>query len=143
MYRVTKTYGHDRGFSCAFRQWKAESHCKYIHGYSLGFKIILESPTLDLNNWVYDFGNFTFLDKWLSEKFDHTLLVAEDDPEINLLKRLNENVARVVILNRISCESFAELTYNYIKEELSSHDIKVVSVEVSEHSSNSATYLGD
>ena len=143
MYRVTKNYGHDRGFSCAFRQWSANSHCKNIHGYSLGFKIVLESPTLDINNWVYDFGNFTFLDKWLSENFDHTLLIAKDDPEFDLLMSLNDRAAKIVILEKVSCESFAEMTYRFIEKELASKNIKVVSVEVSEHGSNAASYLGE
>ena len=143
MYRVTKNYGHDRGFSCAFRQWSADSHCKNIHGYSLGFKIVLESPTLDINNWVYDFGNFTFLDKWLSENFDHTLLIAKDDPEFDLLMSLNDRAAKIVILEKVSCESFAEMTYRFIEKELASKNIKVVSVEVSEHGSNAASYLGE
>ena len=143
MYRVTKNYGHDRGFSCAFRQWSADSHCKNIHGYSLGFKIVLESPTLDINNWVYDFGNFTFLDKWLSENFDHTLLIAKDDPEFDLLMSLNDRAAKLVVLDKVSCESFAEMTYKFIEKELASKNIKVVSVDVSEHGSNAASYMGE
>ena len=143
MYRVTKNYGHDRGFSCAFRQWSANSHCKNIHGYSLGFKIVLESPTLDINNWVYDFGNFTFLDKWLTENFDHTLLIAKDDPEFDLLMSLNDRTAKIIVLEKVSCESFAEMTYKFIEKELANKDIKVVSVDVSEHGSNAASYLGE
>jgi 6-pyruvoyltetrahydropterin/6-carboxytetrahydropterin synthase len=143
MYRVTKNYGHDKGFSCAFRQWSANSHCKNLHGYSLGFKIVLESPTLDINNWVYDFGNFSFLDKWLTENFDHTLLIAKDDPDIDLLMSLNNRAAKVIVLEKVSCESFAEMTYKFIEKELASKNIKVVSVDVSEHGSNAASYLGE
>tara|TARA_B100000886_G_scaffold213103_1_gene147665 strand:- start:3372 stop:3803 length:432 start_codon:yes stop_codon:yes gene_type:complete len=143
MYRVTKNYGHDRGFSCAFRQWSANSHCKNIHGYSLGFKIVLESPTLDINNWVYDFGNFTFLDKWLTDNFDHTLLIAKDDPEFDLLMSLNNRTAKIIVLEKVSCESFAEMTYKFIEKELANKNIKVVSVDVSEHGSNAASYLGE
>ena len=143
MYRVTKNYGHDKGFSCAFRQWSANSHCKNLHGYSLGFKIVLESPALDINNWVYDFGNFSFLDKWLTENFDHTLLIAKDDPEFDLLMSLNNRAAKVIVLEKVSCESFAEMTYKFIEKELASKNIKVVSVDVSEHESNAASYLGE
>ena len=143
MYRVTKNYGHDKGFSCAFRQWSANSHCKNLHGYSLGFKIVLESPTLDINNWVYDFGNFSFLDKWLTENFDHTLLIAKDDPEFDLLMSLNNRAAKVIVLEKVSCESFAEMTYKFIEKELASKNINVVSVDVSEHGSNAASYLGE
>lgn len=143
MYRVTKNYGHDKGFSCAFRQWSANSHCKNLHGYSLGFKIVLESPTLDINNWVYDFGNFSFLDKWLTENFDHTLLIAKDDPEFDLLMSLNDRAAKIIVLEKVSCESFAEMTYKFIEKELASMNTKVVSVDVSEHGSNAASYLGE
>ena len=140
MYKVIKTYGHDRGYSCAFRQWSAKSNCKYLHGYSLGFKITLQSPTLDENNWVYDFGNFSFLEVWLIQNFDHTLLVAQNDPEKEMLKLLNTKVARVIELEKISCEYFAEMTYEYIDEHLSNIDVEVISVEVSEHGSNAAIY---
>ena len=140
MYRVTKNYGHSRGFSCAFRQWSADSHCKNLHGYSLGFKIVLESPALNINNWVYDFGNFEFLDKWLSENFDHTLLIAKDDPEFELLMSLNNITAKVIVLDKISCEYFAEMTFKFIQQSLAKLDVEVVSVEVSEHESNSAGF---
>ena len=60
MYKVTKKFGHDRGYSCAFRQWNAQSNCKYIHGYSLAFEVGLSSNQLNEQNWVYDFGNFNF-----------------------------------------------------------------------------------
>lgn len=140
MYKVIKTYGHERGYSCAFRQWSAKSNCKYLHGYSLGFKITLQSPTLDVNNWVYDFGNFSFLEDWLIQNFDHTLLVAQNDPEKEMLKLLNTKVARVIELEKISCEYFAEMTYKYIDEHLSNIDVEVISVEVSEHGSNAAIY---
>ena len=44
------------GFSCVFRQWKAEdTHCKYLHGYALSFRIWFEGE-LDERNWVWDFG---------------------------------------------------------------------------------------
>ncbi len=143
MYRVVKTYGHEKGFSCAFRQWSADSHCKNLHGYSLGFEITLESKTLDINNWVYDFGKFNFLDQWLKQHFDHTLLIAKDDPEKELLLKLHDKVARVIILDKISCESFAVLTFKFIESKLSDYDIDVISVKVSEHSSNAAIFLGD
>ena len=140
MYKVTKTYGHDRGYSCAFRQWSAESNCKYLHGYSLGFKITLQSPTLDINNWVYDFGNFSFLENWLTQNFDHTHLVAKNDPEKEMLMLLNNKVARVIELEKISCEYFAEMTFKYIDNYLSNIDVEVISVEVSEHGSNAGIY---
>jgi 6-pyruvoyltetrahydropterin/6-carboxytetrahydropterin synthase len=80
-YQSTKTYGNDRGLSCCFRQWKANhSHCSTLHGYSLGFKFVFESETLDEKNWCFDFGGMKPIKEYLDHMFDHTVLVAEDDP---------------------------------------------------------------
>jgi len=140
MYKVTKTYGPERGFSCAFRQWSSNTNCQYLHGYSLGFSIELESNSLDINNWVYDFGKFSFLETWLKERFDHTLLVSKTDPELDLIKSLNHKAAKIVELEKISCEYFAEITFKFLEEHFSNLDVTVNSVIVSEHSSNSAGF---
>ena len=66
-YQSTKTYGNDRGLSCCFRQWRADSHCNLLHGYSLGFRFVFEADTLDERNWVYDFGDC----KWIKEFLNH------------------------------------------------------------------------
>lgn len=88
-FQSTKTYGTDRGLSCCFRQWKAShSHCSTLHGYSLGFKFVFESPTLDEKNWCFDFGGMKPIKQYLDYMFDHTVLVAEDDPALDTFKAL-------------------------------------------------------
>ena len=79
-FRSTKTYGHEIGLSACFRQWRAESHCRLLHGYALAVKFVFESEELDVRNWVVDFGSLKTLKGWLEDTFDHTLLVANDDP---------------------------------------------------------------
>ena len=96
----TKTYNNDRGLSCAFRQWRAEhSHCKLIHGYSLGFKVIFECDELDERNWVMDFGGLKKFKNWLEDMFDHTLVIAEDDPQRGALEELNAKVVTGIDFN--------------------------------------------
>ena len=56
---------------------------------------------------------------------------------------LNNRAAKVIVLEKVSCESFAEMTYKFIEKELASKNIRVVSVDVSEHGSNAASYLGE
>ena len=51
----SKKYGHERGLSAAFRQWRAVSHCRFMHGYSLEFEFVFGTHQLDENNWVVDF----------------------------------------------------------------------------------------
>ena len=79
------------GYSTVFRQWKAETtHCKYLHGYGVSFKIWFEGE-LDERNWVWDFGGMKRAKgtiegmspkKWFDYMFDHTFIVADDDPYV-------------------------------------------------------------
>lgn len=143
IYQSTKTYGHDRGFSCAFRQWKADSHCRLIHGYSLAFKFIFEATDLDARNWVVDFGSLAPLKQILEDTFDHTTIIAEDDPELEFFKEAHaRGVLRLVVLPHGGCERFAEYVYEvaeqWLKDAGYAPRCRLVSVEVSEHGANSA-----
>jgi 6-pyruvoyltetrahydropterin/6-carboxytetrahydropterin synthase len=52
-FQSTKVFD---GYSTVFRQWRAKgTHCSFIHGYGISFKIIFEGD-LDERNWVWDFG---------------------------------------------------------------------------------------
>jgi len=39
-FKSTKTYKATKGFSCCFRQFKATSHCRFLHGYSLEINLV-------------------------------------------------------------------------------------------------------
>ena len=142
-YTVTKTYGHDRGFSCTFRQKDADSHCKYLHGYALGFKFVFTCDKLDERNWVYDFGNLAVLKESLAYQFDHTTIVAEDDPHLSKFAELEQlGLVQLRVMQKVSVEMFAKfglVTANYLLNKTSGRNVQVVSCEVSEHSGNSAT----
>ena len=145
MYRSTKTYGNEVGLSCAFRQWRADSHCNKLHGYSLGFRFTFEAATLDERNWVYDFGECKWIKKYLDEIFDHTLAIAEDDPELNTFKTLHgKGLANLFTFKGVGCEKFAEHVYNYVSSKVyedTKGRVAVYSVEVFEHGANSAIYI--
>ena len=51
-YQIIKTLGPENGFTCAYRQWRAKSDCKYIHGYSLGFILVTFLITFCIINVV-------------------------------------------------------------------------------------------
>lgn len=145
MFKSTKTYGHERGLSCCFRQWRADSHCAQLHGYSLGFKFTFASEELDVRNWVVDFGSLKSLKGDLEDNFDHTLIVAEDDPHLDELCQLGGlGVARVMVFPRVGCEAVAEYAWHLADSWLQSNGYKprvwIESVEVMEHGANSAIY---
>ena len=54
-----------------------------------------------------DFGGLKEFKQWLEHMFDHTLLVAEDDPELELFKNLPTHVADMRIVPEFGCERFA------------------------------------
>ena len=141
-----KTYTHATGHSCAFRQWKAETtHCKFLHGYGISFKLWFEGD-LDERNWVYDFGDCKWIKEFLEDTFDHTLVIASDDPEVELFKGLYEKkVCKLWVLDNVGCEKFAELVYVYVAptlKEKTEGRVSLQSVECFEHGANSAIYLG-
>lgn len=146
-YISTKTYGHEVGLSCCFRQHKAKSHCKYLHGYALAVRIEFQAVELDECGWVVDFGGLKSFKGWLENTFDHKLLVAEDDDDRAILARLKTlGIADVVFVPATGCESFAKMIYECAEVWL--HDngygqrVTVRSVEVREHGANSAIYTG-
>lgn len=165
----TKTYGNDRGLSCCFRQWRStHSHCSLIHGYSIGIKLVFECDTLDDKNWCMDFGGLKTFKAWADYMFDHTLVVAEDDPMLDFFKHMNEIVdiesknhlseipnergalCDLRIVPAVGCEMFAKMAYDKMAELLASGNtgypvnptVRVKSVEVFEHGANSAIYEG-
>lgn len=144
----TKTYGHEIGLSACYRQWRAESHCRLLHGYALSVKFEFEATELDVRNWVVDFGSLKSLKGMLEDTFDHTLLVAEDDPMRQRLCELASlGLARAVVVPATGCEAFAKLIYECAEIWLADNGYaprcRVRSVEVREHGANSAIYVGD
>jgi len=165
----TKTYGNDRGLSCCFRQWRAtHSHCSTLHGYSIGIKLIFECDTLDDKNWCMDFGGLKKFKAWADHMFDHTLVIAIDDPMMPFFKQMaaqvnmsSEDPSSIIphkrgaicdirVVDGVGCEMFAKMAYDKMAELLASGDmrypinptVRVKSVEVFEHGANSATYEG-
>ena len=152
MFTSTKVFD---GFSCCFRQWKATTtHCQFLHGYGVSFKVWFEGD-LDDRNWVWDFGGMkrakTKIDgkspkEWMDYMFDHTLVVAEDDPFVESFQSMGvHGAAQVRVIPAVGAEKFAEFVFNklndFVKTETDNR-VKVLRVEFMEHGKNSAIYEG-
>ena len=142
------------GFSTVFRQWKATTtHCRFVHGYGISFKVYFEGD-LDERNWVWDFGGMKRAKskiegmspkEWMDYMFDHTFIVAEDDPFIESFKRMDEaGVAQVRVIPATGAERFAQYVFEkinaFVQEETEGR-VKVAKVEFREHGKNSAIYV--
>lgn len=141
------------GFSCVFRQWKAEgTHCRFLHGYGVSFKVWFEGE-LDDRNWVWDFGGMKRAKTqiagmspkdyfaWL---LDHTTIVAIDDPYLEQFEQMyKDGIIQLRVLPAVGCERFAEYLYSVINKFLENETegrVKATKVEVYEHERNSASY---
>tara|TARA_R110001606_G_scaffold348894_2_gene498632 strand:+ start:220 stop:684 length:465 start_codon:yes stop_codon:yes gene_type:complete len=141
------------GFSTVFRQWKAETtHCRFVHGYGISFKVYFEGD-LDNRNWVWDFGGMkrakTLIDgkqpkAWMDYMFDHTMIIAEDDPWIEAFRQMDEaDVAQVRVIPATGAEKFSEYIYNKLNEFVkteTNNRVRVIKVKFMEHGKNAAYY---
>tara|TARA_R110000824_G_scaffold20817_6_gene78018 strand:+ start:1465 stop:1935 length:471 start_codon:yes stop_codon:yes gene_type:complete len=149
-FKSTKVYD---GFSTCFRQWRAnDSHCKFLHGYGVSFKVDFEGE-LDEKNWVFDFGgmkrsmntiNGREPKKWMDWLLDHTTIVAEDDPELETFHDLEEKgIIQLRIVPATGAERFAQYIFDtlniFIREETGDR-VRISQVEFREHGKNSAVY---
>jgi 6-pyruvoyltetrahydropterin/6-carboxytetrahydropterin synthase len=104
-----------------------------------------------------DFGGLKGFKEWADFMFDHTLVVAEDDPMLEMFEKMASlglqdqgGVCDLRVVPAVGCEMFAKLAYDKMAELLASGTmlypinptVRVKSVEVFEHGANSAIYEG-
>ena len=152
MGKFTSTKVFD-GFSTVFRQWKAETtHCKYLHGYGISFKLWFEGQ-LDQRNWVWDFGGMKRAKgkidgrtpkEWMDYMFDHTVVMSTDDPALETFRDLDkQGIIQLREVPATGAERFAQFIYDkvnpFIMDETNGR-VKIAKVEFREHGKNSAIY---
>ena len=140
----TKTF---KNYPIAYRQWRADSHCNKTHGWGLSFYLEFESDTVDVRNWVVDFGSLRTLKEFLDDHFDHTLLAAQDDPGLPLYQQMHkEKMCKLVVVERTGCEGLSKFLYDYVNEiwlpDNGYRGVHCRLVKVSENDINSAWYEG-
>ena len=149
-YQSSKVFD---GFSTVFRQWKAETtHCRFVHGCGISFKVYFEGE-LDHRNWVWDFGGMkrakTLIDgkqpkAWMDYMFDHTMIIAEDDPNLKAFQQMDKaGVAQVRVIPATGAEKFAEYIYNKLNKFVETETegrVRVTKVKFMEHGKNAACY---
>lgn len=141
VYTSTKKF---KGFPCTHRQWKAKSHCRFVHGYSREFYFEFQSHEMSPEFWVMDFGGLKEVKAWLDHWFDHTFLVGADDPMMEKFKELDSlGVIQMRVLPNAGMEGTASFVYNHVNElvkKTTNNRVWVSKVEVRENENNSAFY---
>ena len=124
----------------------------FVHGYGITFKITFEGE-LDERNWVWDFGGMKRANgsidgmnpkAWMDYMFDHTTIIAEDDPQLTLFKEMDqEGIIQLRILPATGAEQFAKYIYDKVNEFVlkeTNNRAHVTQVEFFENHKNSSIY---
>jgi len=115
VYRFTSTKEYVDEFPCAYKQWKADTHCNRNHGYSFSIKFYFGADELDRRGWVIDYGGLKELKQVLKDQFDHKTLIAQDDPNLEKYKELErDGVLDLTVLPALGCECIADMLYKYV-----------------------------
>jgi 6-pyruvoyltetrahydropterin/6-carboxytetrahydropterin synthase len=149
-FQSTKVFD---GYSCVFRQWKAAgTHCRFMHGYGISFRVWFQGD-LDHRNWVWDFGGMKRAQgtidgmnpkAWMDYMFDHTTLVAEDDPFLSEFQKMHEQgIIQLRVIPGVGAEQFAKFIFEkintFVQVETEGR-VRAAKVEFMEHSKNTAIY---
>jgi 6-pyruvoyltetrahydropterin/6-carboxytetrahydropterin synthase len=140
-FTSSKTY---RNLPCAHRQWRHKGHCAYIHGYSRQYTFYFEANEMDEHGWLVGFGDLKNLNKYLIEMYDHTMIIAEDDPELETFQELHNNrLCDLRVVPEVSLEGSARTALqkaNDILLEMTKGRARCFKVEARENDKNSAIY---
>ena len=115
-----------------------------MHGYSRTVTLVFAARELDENQFVVDFSSLKALKAWLEEMFDHTLLINQDDPELEAFRQLDaRGVVKLKVLPNVGMEATAKLVFDYADQLIRKQTgdrAWVERVEMRENAKNSAWY---
>ena len=81
---------------------------------------------------------------WMDHMFDHTVIMAEDDPYLELFEDMDTNkLIQLRVIPATGAEQFAKYIYDKVNEfvlEETNNRVRVTQVEFKEHNKNSAIY---
>lgn len=105
------------GFPCTHRQWKSDTHCHFVHGYSRSFYFEFSASELTKEGWVVDFAGLKEVKIWLDYMFDHTFLVSADDPFLETFKELDkQGVIQLRVFENVGMEGTAKFVYEHVNK---------------------------
>jgi 6-pyruvoyltetrahydropterin/6-carboxytetrahydropterin synthase len=108
MFRVSRRidfcYGH--------RLLDYEGKCKHLHGHNGRAIVTAEASQLGGGGMVLDFSEIKrVVSRWVDENLDHRMILARNDPAVQLLEELGEPVFLVDAAP--TAENIAKLIFDY------------------------------
>lgn len=132
---------------CVHRSWAHEGKCRFLHGYERSFTVEFVCSRLEEGTgFVVDFGGLKKVRALLEDQFDHTMIVAADDPYREIFEDLAaKGLVDLRIMPGAGMEAAAEWVFeevNRLIAELTGNRVWVRSVEARESRKN-AVLLSD
>jgi len=148
MFTVTKSFHKLPTAHCQFQdvcEDGSPGQCASLHGYDRSVTIKIGCTELDPYGWVYPFGHFKQIRKWLEYYFDHTSVFPANDPRMVDIKRAIDSgiisTARILpygVSMEMSALFLFEQVNGYINQ-TSNGRCGIVDIEFREHDSNAGS----
>ncbi|MDR2754429.1 MAG: 6-carboxytetrahydropterin synthase [Planctomycetaceae bacterium] len=103
----TFCYGH--------RLQNHSGKCAHPHGHNACVRIVLESDRLNGQGMVVDFTEQKrIIGQWIEEYLDHRMILENNDPLVEILKRMNEPI--FLLPHQPTAENIARLLFEKTEE---------------------------
>ena len=141
-FTSTKTFSN---FPCAHRQYRHDGNCHLIHGYSRSFRFEFGIQTFSKEGFAVDYGDLDELKAHLDYMYDHTLVLDENDPEMETFRELEKKGVCMVRTQPLGPGMEGTAHYlgmwadMYLREKTKGR-AWVISVEARENDKNSSIY---
>ncbi|WP_079151869.1 6-pyruvoyl trahydropterin synthase family protein [Streptomyces sp. RTd22] len=114
-FSVTKLFDD---LPCTHRSWAHGGKCSFLHGYERSFEIEFGCGELEpKTGFVIDFGDLKEVRALLQAQFDHTTLIAADDPHRKLFEDLGRSgVIDLRIMDHTGMEGAAEWVHDRVAQ---------------------------
>ncbi len=127
----------------AHRQHLHDGHCSFIHGHNWDISLTFACEQTDENGFVVDFGKVKFIKQWIDEHLDHACVFSSADSDAKKLVEASSELWKVYFVEQCSCEGLAMHLFDVFNKLVKQHTnsrVRVIEIEVSEDSKNTATF---
>ncbi len=140
-YEMTKVFDD---YPCAHRSWAHDGRCRFLHGYERSFTVTFVASELEADTgFVIDFGGLKDVRALLAEQFDHTTVVAIDDPEVVRFQALHDaGILDLRLMHHPGMEGAARWVLERVGQlvcERTAGRVRVTAVEARESRKNAVT----
>jgi len=113
VYRICKRFTVESGHMLS----KHPGRCRFPHGHTRTFEIVVSSDRLDSNDMVMDFKTLKTAMREEVERFDHAMAIHRDDPLLPDLQRVHPDSV-IVFDQDPTTEVLAKTVFEAVAERL-------------------------